>query len=243
MTSAPARILVIEDASDIRMMIRLAVGREPYELTEADDGRSGLVAARDTAPDVILLDLGLPDMDGADVCRELRSFSSAYIIILSGRDTATEAFIGSSDGAHDYITKPFSPRRLVAEIRAALRRVEAASVTTAGAVRIHRFGDVVVDEERHAVMVAGRNIQLRPDEFDVLVTLARDLSAVFSHEQLLDAVWGNGRGADDRLVDDCLAQLSAKLGDDPHDGRIIAKVGDGYRIGAAATQAVTTTAS
>jgi DNA-binding response OmpR family regulator len=241
MTRAPARILVIEDASDIRMMIRLAVGREQYELTEADDGRSGLVAARDAVPDVILLDLGLPDMDGADVCRELRSFCPAYIIILSGRDNAADSFVDSTERADDYIMKPFSPLRLVAEIRAALRRIDATRAPEAEVV--HRLGDLVVDEERRAVTVAGRSIQLRPDEFDVLKALLRDPSAVLSHEQLLDAVWGHGRGADDRLVDDCVAQLSAKLGDASEEPRIITKVRDGYGIDAALMSAVTTNGS
>jgi DNA-binding response OmpR family regulator len=181
-------------------------------------------------------------MDGADVCRELRSFSSAYIIVLSGRDNVAASFIDAAEGADDYIMKPFSPLRLVAEIRAALRRVEAATAPTPAAARVHRLGDLVVDEQRRAVTVAGRGIQLRPDEFDVLVTLSRDPSAVLSHEQLLDAVWGHGRGADDRLVDDCLAQLSAKLGDASEEPRIITKVRDGYCIGAALTS-VTTNAS
>jgi two-component system KDP operon response regulator KdpE len=166
--------------------------------------------------------------------------SPAYIIILSGREGAIESFIDPTDGADDYIMKPFSPLRLVAEIRAALRRIDAARKPAARADRVHRVGDLVVDEERQAVAVAGRDVTLRPDEFDVLKMLSRDRSAILSHEQLLGEVWGEGRGADDRLVDDCVGDLIAKLGDDPHQPRIIAKVRDGYRIAAGLTDAATT---
>jgi DNA-binding response OmpR family regulator len=222
----PSRILVVEDAPDIRMMISAALAQEPYEIAEADTGRSALNAARAVPPDIVLLDLGLPDMDGLDVCRELKAVTNAYVIVLSGRDADPNFLIGPDVGADDHIMKPFSPRKLVAQMRAAVRRLSAPAQS---GTHVHQFGGVNIDLHRRDVTFSGSTLRLRPDELDVLVALLRGPEGGMTRDQLLEAVWGAGRGAEAALVDECVASLDTRIRS--HVGtRFVEATNDGYRI-------------
>ncbi|MDZ4824961.1 MAG: response regulator transcription factor [Actinomycetota bacterium] len=230
MSAPAARVLVIDDTPEARITVKAVLGRERYELFEADSGQTGLEVARRIVPDLVVLDLGLPDIDGIEVCRALRTFSDAYVIMLTARDREMDILSGLTIGADDYMTKPFSPLELAARVRAAFRRAAARSVAPIGE-KIYRFGDLTVDTKRREARVAGEKVQLRPDELDVLFTLAQSPSHVFTRADLLEAVWGSGPGADDPLVDECLAELRLKLGDVTHPPRLIATIGaDGYQI-------------
>jgi DNA-binding response OmpR family regulator len=206
------RILIIEDTPDIRMMIVAALASGPYEIAEADSGEAGLAIAGSMRPEIVLLDLGLPDMDGLDVCRTLKSTTGAYVIVLSGRDTSVDAVTGPNVGADDHIMKPFSPKKLDAQIRAASRRVRSATPIS------------------HEATIDGVVVRLRPDEFDVLSVLREAASEGATRSQIVAAVWGAGRGADDALVDECVASLHARCIDQRATSQLIETTADGYRI-------------
>ena len=159
MSAPAARVLVIDDTPEARITVKAVLGRERYELFEADSGQTGLEVARRIVPDLVVLDLGLPDIDGIEVCRALRTFSDAYVIMLTARDREMDILSGLTIGADDYMTKPFSPLELAARVRAAFRRAAARSVAPIGE-KIYRFGDLTVDTKRREARVAGEKVQL-----------------------------------------------------------------------------------
>ncbi|MEX1173280.1 MAG: response regulator transcription factor [Chloroflexota bacterium] len=223
-----ARVLVIDDEVPIVDLVRGYLERDGMQVFEARDGPSGLEAIREHAPDVIVLDVMLPGIDGLEVLRQARRFSDAYVIMLTARADELDRIVGLSVGADDYLTKPFSPRELVARVRALLRRPRGERVVGGDA---WRAGDLEVDARRHVVTVAGIPVTLTAIEFDLLASLIRERGVVFSRQQLLDRVWGMDYIGDEHVVDVHLANLRRKLGDDPGQPRFIETVrGVGYRF-------------
>jgi DNA-binding response OmpR family regulator len=226
----PVRVLVVEDEAPIRRVVVGYLQREGFEVSEAADGLTAVELARELGPEVIVLDLGLPGIDGVEVCRQVRTFSDAYVVILTARAEEIDKLIGLSVGADDYLTKPVSPRELVARVRAMLRRPRTDS--TAGHVQVRRFGDLTIDPEAREVTVAGRIVELTRTEFDILEVLSSEPRRVFSRRALVGDVWGADWYGDDHLVDVHIAHIRAKLDDDPAAPRYIGTVrGVGYRMG------------
>ena len=223
------RALVVDDEPPLVELVRSYLEREGFEVADAHDGETAVELARRFEPQVIVLDLMLPGMDGLEVCRRIRSFSDAYIVMLTARTEELDKIVGLSTGADDYITKPFSPRELVARVRAMLRRPRD---ETPGAEVVRRVGDVQIDPAAREVTVQGEPVALTRLEFDLLETLAAQPRVVFTRRQLLDRIWGEDWFGDEHVVDVHVAKLRRKLG---HGGDIVMTVrGVGFRIGGAA---------
>ena len=223
-----AEVLVVEDEPDIRNLIVLHLSREGFRCRTAKSGPEALREARAATPDLVILDLMLPDLDGLEVCRRLRSDAATAtipIIMLTAKADEVDRVVGLEMCADDYVVKPFSPKELIARIRAVLRRARPAAEA-----RVLRAGAVTIDPMRHQVDVAGTAVELTPKEFDLLRALVEAAGRVLSREQLLERVWGYTRGGDieSRTVDVHVRRLRAKLGDT---GRRIATLkGVGYRF-------------
>jgi DNA-binding response OmpR family regulator len=228
------RALVVDDEPALLRAVAGYLRREGFAVVTATDGESALRVARADAPDVVVLDLMLPGMDGIEVCRSLRTFTDAYVIMLTARADEVDKLIGLSVGADDYVTKPFSPRELVARIRTVLRRprrtADAAPAGPAGGVR--RFGALTLDPVAREVRLGDRTVDLTRTEFDVLAVLAARPRQAFTRRQVIDVVWGGDWYGDEHLVDIHVGHVRRKLGDDPADPRYILTVrGIGYRMG------------
>jgi len=225
------RALVVEDEPELAGLVASYLQRDGFEVAVVHDGQQAVDAAREVDPDVVVLDLGLPGLDGVEVCRRLRTFSDAYVVMLTARSDEVDTLIGLSVGADDYMTKPFSPRELVARIQAMLRRPR--PIGGAGerdAARV--FGELAVDVAGRDVWLEGRAIALTRTEFDLLATLAQRPGMAFSRRQLIDAVWGPNWVGDEHLVDVHVGHLRHKLGDSAAEGRYVRTVrGIGYRMG------------
>lgn len=225
------KVLVIEDEPALARLTQEYLSRDGFDVTTAADGERGLALARELDPAVILLDIGLPRIDGLEVCRAVRSFSDAYVIMLTARGDELDKIVGLSVGADDYLVKPFSPREVVARVRAMLRRPRSLP-DGAGAPSARRFGALTVDPLAREVTVGERVVELTATEFDVLATLARSPNVAFSRGQLIEAIWGAGWVGDERLVDVHVGRVRRKLGDDAADPRYVRTVrGVGYRMG------------
>ncbi len=220
------RILVVDDEPPIVDLVRGYLEREGYAVEAAGDGPSAVEAVRTGAPDVVILDVMLPGLDGVEVCRRIRTFSDAYVLMLTARGEEIDRIVGLSVGADDYLVKPFSPRELVARIKALLRRPRGSAVPVASAPE-----GLEIDEARRVVRVDGVQVELTALEFDLLAALARDPGVVVGRQALLDRVWGPEFVADDHLVDVHIGNLRRKLGDEPAHPRFIETVrGVGYRV-------------
>jgi DNA-binding response OmpR family regulator len=225
-----ATILLVEDDELIVDSVRYGLERTGYRVLTALDGADGLALARQERPDIVLLDVMLPVMDGFQVCRTLRSESKVPIIMLTARGEESDKVIGLELGADDYVVKPFGMRELVARIRAQLRRLEMAS-EPAGADRTIRVGEITLDLDQYLVTKGGQPIDLRPKEFDLLATLMSQSGHAFERRELLDAVWGVDWVGDTRTLDVHIRRLRQALEDDPSDPRYISTVrGRGYRF-------------
>jgi len=200
-------VLVVEDEEAIASLVCAYLERDGYRMIWARTGAEGLAAFERELPQLIVLDIGLPDTDGFDLCRQLRARGSVPIIMLTARDEEADRVAGLEVGADDYIAKPFSPRELVARIKAVLRRSEP---TVPGDTLV--LGDVVVDRSAREVSVAGEQVELRMREFDLLSYLLENKGIVVSRDQLLDRVWGLDYPGGTRTVDVHVAQLRSKLG-------------------------------
>lgn len=222
-------LLFIEDDDAIRLALRLALEDEGYDVREAADGRSGLDAFRRTEPDLVLLDLRLPDIGGFEVCRAIRAESIVPIIIVTAQTDTYDLVAGLEAGADDYVTKPVVPKELAARIRAALRRVqlhEHASHSSAT-----RFGDLELRREQGVVIKAGHEVNLTKTEFRLLCEFADHPGIVLSRDQLLERVWGYEYLGDSRLVDAHVRRLRLKVEEHPDEPRLIVTVrGIGYRL-------------
>lgn len=224
----PPRILIVEDEPDIVRALELNLTAEGFCVTSAADGPAGLQAALREAPDLVLLDVMLPGMNGLDVCRELRRRQfDRPIIMLTARSAEVDRVVGLEIGADDYVTKPFGIRELLARIRVRLRRHDGGN----GRDTVLRFGDVEVDFDRHEALKGGGRIELTGKEFDVLRLLASHRGRIVSREQLLEEVWGYEHFPTTRTVDNHILRLRQKLEQDPSDPRFILSVyGEGYKF-------------
>ena len=228
--AAPRRVLVVDDELPLADLVSKYLAREGFAAAVSHDGLDAVRAAREMSPDVIVLDLGLPGMDGIEVCRQLRTFTDCYVIMLTARSDEVDKLIGLSVGADDYVTKPFSPHELVARVHALLRRPR--STPAAHDEQELLVGPLRIDLAGHEASLDGQPIALTRTEFDILATLAARPKVVFTRRQLVDAVWGDNWIGDERLVDVHVGHLRRKLGDKPNDPRFVRTVrGVGYRMG------------
>lgn len=219
------KVLIVDDEPSIVELISAYLRREGYEVLTAKDGPSGFKAARQLKPDVVVLDVMLPGMDGIELLSHLRRESNVYVILLTARSDETDKIVGLTVGADDYLTKPFSPRELVARIKAALRRLRASSTTSE--VKVLTFKHVRIDPGARQVWVNEKLVELTTMEFDLLKALADHRGMVLSREQLLEKVWGYDFYGDERVVDVHIGHVRQKLGDSV----FIATVrGVGYRF-------------
>jgi DNA-binding response OmpR family regulator len=222
------KILVVEDEARIARLVRDYLEHAGFEAVVVGDGDPSLATPRRSMPDLVVLDLGLPGRDGLDVARTLRRTSSVPIVMLTARGDETDRVVGLELGADDYVVKPFSPKELVARVRAVLRRTQAAR---AGGPEVLRVADVEVDLPRMRVAVAGRPVELTPTEFQLLATLAREPGRVFTRGQLLDAVHGVAFESYERAIDAHVKNLRRKLEPTPGRPRYLLTVhGVGYRF-------------
>ncbi|MEW6094760.1 MAG: response regulator transcription factor [Chloroflexota bacterium] len=221
-------ILVVDDETKIVKLVRDYLERAGFSVRVAADGKTALSLARTEKPDLILLDLGLPQLDGLDVTRELRKVSNVPVIMLTGRSEESDKLIGLELGADDYITKPFSPKEVVARVRVVLRRVENASA----APEVLRAADLTLDLPRMRVSAEGREIEeLTPTEFNLLAAMARYPGRVFTRAQLLDAVHGVAFESYERAIDAHVKNIRRKVEPNPSEPRYILTVyGVGYKF-------------
>jgi DNA-binding response OmpR family regulator len=228
------RVLVVDDEQALADLVGSYLTRDGFEVSMAHDGQQAIDQARQVDPDVMVLDLGLPRIDGVEVCRVVRTFSDCYIIMLTARTEEIDKLVGLSVGADDYLTKPFSPRELLARIQAMLRRPRASTTsgepTQEAPPRV--FGELSVDVAGREVYRDGEPVALTRTEFDLLEALSARPAMVFSRRQLVDAVWNESWVGDEHLVDVHVGHLRRKLGDDPSSPRYVRTVrGVGYRMG------------
>ena len=220
--------LVVDDEAPLAALVRSSLEREGFEVETAGDGEAGVRVARERRPDVIVLDLMLPGMDGIEACRQIRAFSDAYILMLTAKAEEVDKIVGLSTGADDYVTKPFSPGELVARVRALLRRPRGGSGER---FAVRRFGDLEIDPLAREVRRNGEPVELTRLEFELLDTLSEQPRVAFTRRQLLERVWGPWFG-DEHVVDVHVANLRRKLGDEARAGRYVRTVrGVGYRMG------------
>jgi len=220
-----ASVVLIEDDPNIADLVDLYLRREGFRVYQATDGESGLQAVGDRGPALVIVDIGLPgDLDGLEVCRRIHAGDGPPVLMLTARDGEIDRVLGLELGADDYVTKPFSPREVVARVKAILRRTNSSGRPQAQVVAV---GDVEVDQGRREARLAGEPVHLAAREFDLLAYLVDNRGLALSRRQLLDGVWGEGWIGDERTVDVHVRQLRKKLGD----GLPLATVwGVGYRL-------------
>lgn len=221
------KILVVDDEPKIIQLTQDYLENAGFSVISAGDGERALAVIRDEQPDLVVLDLGLPGMDGLDVCRSIRKTSNLPIIMLTARDEETDKLVGLELGADDYITKPFSPKELVARVRSVLRRSELVQEGR----EVIRVGDVTLDLPRMQVTVSGEEIELTATEFQLLQALASQPGRIFTRSQLLNAVHGVAIESYERAIDAHIKNIRRKLEPFPHEPRYIQTVyGVGYRF-------------
>jgi two-component system KDP operon response regulator KdpE len=222
------RVLVVDDEAAIHRFLGPALAANGYEVLRADTGEAGLQAIITQAPDIVVLDLGLPDMDGKEVLRRLRAWSQLPVVILSARDREAEKIEALDTGADDFVNKPFGAGELMARLRAALRH----RMQAEGEVPVLRIEDVEIDLPRHRVVRAGQELKLTPKEFDLLAFLVRHAGKVVTHRQLLVNVWGPAHAHDTQYLRVYVGQLRQKIEQDPASpALIVTEPGIGYRVG------------
>lgn len=226
MTEKGLRVLVIDDEPQIRKLLKVSLGAYGYDLDEAANGQDGINRAAIFKPDLIIVDLGLPDMDGKDVIRQIREWSHSPVIILTARDQEQEKIEALDAGADDYVTKPFGMGELMARMRVCLRR----SATTESQPVIN-CGGLTVDLLLRRVTVDGHEIKLTPTEYEIIKVMAQHAGRVLTHKQLLKAVWGNSYSEDTHYIRVYIGQLRRKIEADPTQPHyIITESGVGYRL-------------
>ena len=221
-----SRVLVVDDDPALAEMLTIVLRGEGFDTAVVGDGTRALPAVRDLRPDVVLLDLMLPGMNGIDVCRAIRTESGVPIVMLTAKSDTVDIVLGLESGADDYVVKPFKPKELIARIRARVRRVEAEPAEQLS------IGDISIDVPAHQVLRESEPIALTPLEFDLLVALARKPRQVFTREVLLEQVWGYRHAADTRLVNVHVQRLRSKVERDPEHPEVVLTVrGVGYKAG------------
>ena len=222
------KILVVDDELDIVKVVRAYLEQAGFRVVTASDGQQALAAFRHEKPDLVVLDLNLPKMDGLDVCRAIRREGNTPVIMLTARVEETDKLIGLEIGADDYIVKPFSPREVVARVRTVLRRSTSAAPDQPTLITI---GDLTIDPLKHAVHLASRTIDLTPMEFNLLHVMASQPGRAFSRMDLLDAVQGEAYEGYERSIDVHIKNLRQKLGDEPRNPTYVLTVyGIGYKF-------------
>ena len=226
--SARGRVLVVDDDASLAEMLSIVLRQEGFDSRMVHRGDLALDAFHDYRPDLVLLDLMLPGIDGIDVCRQIRAETGVPIVMLTAKSDTVDVVLGLESGADDYIVKPFKPKELVARVRARLRRTDDPTP------ELLQIGDIAIDVAGHSVKRGDRHIPLTPLEFDQLVALARKPRQVFTREVLLEQVWGYRHAADTRLVNVHVQRLRAKIEKDPEHPEIVVTVrGVGYKAGPA----------
>lgn len=226
MTDPGARVLVVDDEPAIRRFLRVSLSSQGYVVFEASTGQEALTATAAHRPDLIILDLGLPDLEGVEVTRRLREWSQTPVIILSVRGQEADKIAAFEAGADDYLTKPFGVGELTARMRAALRHTAAAAGEP-----VFTSGDLVVDLGRRIVTLSGRELQLTPTEYDLLKVLVRNADRVVTHRHLLNEIWGSGYSADAHVLRVNVSNLRRKIEADASRPRfIVTEPGVGYRL-------------
>ncbi|MFZ2502782.1 MAG: response regulator transcription factor [Nocardioides sp.] len=229
------RALVVEDETSLAGLIGSYLERDGFEVSVSHDGLRAVSLAREVDPDVIVLDLGLPGLDGIEVCRQIRTFSDAYVVMLTARSEEIDTLIGLSVGADDYLTKPFSPRELMARVQTMLRRPRPSqepSIAHDSPLQIRSFGSLSIDTTGRDVWLDGDPVALTRTEFDLLAALSAQPRMAFSRRQLIAVVWGPSWVGDEHLVDVHIGHLRRKLADDPARSLYVRTVrGVGYRMG------------
>ncbi|MBK0870827.1 MAG: response regulator transcription factor [Saccharopolyspora sp.] len=221
-----ARVLVVDDDPALAEMLTIVLRGEGFETAVVSDGTKAMPALRELKPDLVLLDLMLPGMNGIDVCKAIRTESVVPIVMLTAKSDTVDVVLGLESGADDYVVKPFKPKELVARLRARLRR------TDAEPAEVLAIGDLSIDVPGHEVTREGVPIALTPLEFDLLVALARKPRQVFTREVLLEQVWGYRHAADTRLVNVHVQRLRSKVETDPERPEVVLTVrGVGYKAG------------
>jgi len=219
-------VLVVDDEAPIREVMRRYLVADGFQVIEAADGVAAIELFRAHTPDVVVLDVMMPGIDGIEVLRRIRTRSDAYVVMVTARTEETDRLIGLSVGADDYISKPFSPRELVARVKALQRRPRMDETATSAT----RFGDLAIDAERREVRVGDQLVELSALEFDLLAALTSAPGRVFSRRQLIDRVWGSDFYGDERVVDVHIRNLRRALGDDADAPRWVGTVrGVGYK--------------
>jgi two-component system alkaline phosphatase synthesis response regulator PhoP len=221
------KILVVDDETTLLHIVRAYLEQEGYTVQTVTDGPSALHAFRQFQPDLVVLDIMLPELDGLEILRQLRLSSNVYVIMLTAKADETDKIIGLGLGADDYVTKPFSPRELVARVKATLRRVDSLDSPRTQLISQR----LRLDEAARLVWKEGQLLDLTPVEFDLLRTLMRHQGRALSRDQLIEQVWGHDYYGDDRVVDVHIGRLRRKLEDDPAQSTLVATVwGVGYRF-------------
>jgi two-component system response regulator MtrA len=222
------RVLIVDDDSSLAEMLSIVLRNEGLDVSHVADGSEAVGAFRTTRPDLVLLDVMLPGMDGMEICRRIRAESGVPIVMLTARTDTHDVVVGLESGADDYIVKPFKPQELIARIRARLRRGDEPEPEQL------EIGDLTIDVAGHSVKRDGKPVSLTPLEFDLLVALARKPRQVFSRETLLEQVWGYRHAGDTRLVNVHVQRLRSKIEHDPENPKIVVTVrGVGYKAGSA----------
>ncbi|NYI40308.1 response regulator transcription factor [Demequina lutea] len=226
------RALVVDDERELALLIADYLVRDGFVTQTVFDGPSAIAAAREDPPDLVVLDLGLPGLDGVEVCRQIRSFSDCYIMMVTARSDEIDTILGLEVGADDYVTKPFSPRELAARARAMLRRPREGSEPSGPQGGVAKFGGLMIDLVAREASVNGAPVGLTKTEFDILAALASRPRQVFTRRTLIAAVWGEGWFGDEHIVDVHILHIRRKLGDDATTQRYVRTYpAVGYRMG------------
>ena len=231
------RAMVVEDETSLATLLGNYLERDGFDVAVVNDGLKAVEVARVFDPDIVILDLGLPRLDGIEVCRQLRTFSNAYVVMLTARSDEIDTLIGLSVGADDYMTKPFSPRELMARVQVMLRRPREVGQNSAETSQTRTFGPLTIDPLGRDVWLAGEAVPLTRTEFDLLAVLSERPSMAFSRQQLIEAVWDSNWVGDPHLVDVHIGHLRRKLRGDADQpelvraGFIRTVRGIGYRMG------------
>jgi len=224
-------ILVVEDEKTIRGFLKLSIETQGYKCIDTDNGRAGLMLAVSQNPDILILDLGLPDMDGIDVIKKLRAVSQVPIIVISARGHEREKVVALDAGADDYLTKPFGVPELLARIRVMLRHRIAGTVSNDLENKMFKIKELTIDKSKHRVWLAGEEIRLTSHEYKVLVLLSENQGKVLTHKHIIENIWGGMISDDIRSLRVCMGNLRRKLGEDPAKPEyIVTEIGVGYRL-------------
>jgi two-component system KDP operon response regulator KdpE len=225
-------ILIVDDEKSIRSFLRVSIEMQGYECIDSSDGTNALMLAMSRNPDILIFDLGLPDIDGIDVIKKLREVSQIPIIIISARGHDREKIEALDAGADDYLTKPFSVPELLARIRVILRHKSLNQVSPCGTAKtVYQIKALVIDMDKHRVWLNTQEIQLTPNEYKVLVLLAQNQGKVLTHRLITENIWGSSSSSDTQSLRVCMGNLRRKLGEDPSQPvYIITEIGIGYRM-------------